>query len=55
MGIEQIKYLPCNPQRSTCQNTEHHVMGIEQIPTILSVLSTDFVLSVVFTHENENE
>jgi hypothetical protein len=22
---------PCNPQKSTCQNTEHHVMGIEQI------------------------
>jgi hypothetical protein len=31
MGIEQIKSLPCNTQQSTCQNTEHHVMGIEQI------------------------
>jgi hypothetical protein len=31
MGIEQIKSLPRNPQKSTCQNTEHHVMGIEQI------------------------
>jgi hypothetical protein len=31
MGIEQIKSLPWKPQKSTCQNTEHHVMGIEQI------------------------